>query len=94
MAAAHFHCHAPTCLSVAMYNNATGELICREEPLYGATGTIHNQARCNLEDGMNDTLMFIHELMMLMTRAAICTVADKAAAADVQMKSKLKMALL
>merc|ERR1719322_744624 len=44
LAAAHFHCHAPTCLSVAMYNDATGELICAERPIYGGTGAIHNQA--------------------------------------------------
>eukprot|EP00403_Amphidinium_massartii_P006684 CAMPEP_0178382090 /NCGR_PEP_ID=MMETSP0689_2-20121128/6317_1 /TAXON_ID=160604 /ORGANISM="Amphidinium massartii, Strain CS-259" /LENGTH=525 /DNA_ID=CAMNT_0020002289 /DNA_START=98 /DNA_END=1675 /DNA_ORIENTATION=- len=44
LVAAHFHCHAPTCLSVALYRcpahthvcNATnGELLCREEPGYG-----------------------------------------------------------
>lgn len=33
--AAHFHCHAPTCLMMEIYNNATGELICREEPYHG-----------------------------------------------------------
>jgi hypothetical protein len=38
--AMHFHCHAPTCLSVALYNNKTGELICEEKPIYGGTGKI------------------------------------------------------
>jgi len=38
LAAAHFHCHAPTCLSMELWNNATGELLCREEPYYGGTG--------------------------------------------------------
>jgi len=38
LVAAHFHCHAPTCLSVALYNNATGELICEERPIYGGNG--------------------------------------------------------
>jgi len=38
--AAHFHCHAPTCLSVAMYRNDTGELLCVERPVYGGTGQI------------------------------------------------------
>ena len=38
MAAVHHHCHAPTCLRVDMYNNDTGELICRAEPVYGGTG--------------------------------------------------------
>merc|ERR1712188_312952 len=35
LVAAHFHCHAPTCLSVALYNNNTGDLICKEQPVYG-----------------------------------------------------------
>jgi len=33
--AAHYHCHAPTCLSMEIYNNLTGELLCREEPYHG-----------------------------------------------------------
>lgn len=32
---AHLHCHAPTCLSMAVYNNATGELLCEETAVYG-----------------------------------------------------------
>jgi hypothetical protein len=32
---AHYHCHAPTCLSMEIYNNNTGELLCREEPYHG-----------------------------------------------------------
>ena len=44
LVAAHFHCHAPTCLSVALYrcppgtkvcDDRTGDLLCREEPVYG-----------------------------------------------------------
>lgn len=38
LVAAHFHCHAPTCLSVTMYNNDTGEVICEERPIYGGQG--------------------------------------------------------
>lgn len=46
--AAHYHCHAPTCLSMEIWTNSTGELrcevgggctggelLCREEPYYG-----------------------------------------------------------
>lgn len=33
--AAHLHCHAPTCLSMAIYVNATGELLCEETAVYG-----------------------------------------------------------
>ena len=32
---AHLHCHAPTCLSMAIYNNATDKLICEETAVYG-----------------------------------------------------------
>lgn len=31
----HFHCHAPTCLQVDLFDNVTGALICREKPIYG-----------------------------------------------------------
>eukprot|EP00932_Pfiesteria_piscicida_P019557 SRR837773.6383.p1 GENE.SRR837773.6383~~SRR837773.6383.p1 ORF type:complete len:449 (+),score=10.76 SRR837773.6383:63-1409(+) len=49
---ANFHCHAPTCLSMAMYkcpagtevcNATTGELLCEEKPVYGGSG--HVEAR-------------------------------------------------
>merc|ERR1712166_1560178 len=33
--AAHFHCHAPTCISLEIWNNRTGELLCREAPYHG-----------------------------------------------------------
>merc|ERR1712216_260299 len=32
---AHLHCHAPTCLSMAVYNNATGKLLCKEVARFG-----------------------------------------------------------
>ena len=35
IAAMHFHCHAPTCLAMEVVNNETGELLCRQEPIYG-----------------------------------------------------------
>ena len=35
--AAHYHCHAPTCLSLEIWNNRTGELLCKEVPYHGAT---------------------------------------------------------
>merc|ERR1711920_56730 len=37
---AHFHCHAPTCLSMTLYNNDMGELICQENAVYGGAGKI------------------------------------------------------
>ena len=40
LAAIHFHCHAPTCLAMEIYNNQTGELVCRQEPVYGGSGKI------------------------------------------------------
>ena len=38
LAAVHMHCHAPTCLAMELWNNATGELLCRQMPIYGGTG--------------------------------------------------------
>jgi hypothetical protein len=40
IAGIHFHCHAPTCLAMEIVNNKTGELICRQEPIYGGTGQV------------------------------------------------------
>lgn len=49
--AAHFHCHAPTCLEMTMYkcpknttvcNATTGSVLCSEKPVYGGTGHIKN----------------------------------------------------
>merc|ERR1712037_508773 len=45
----HFHCHAPTCLVFELYmclpgtqvcNNATGRLLCHQEPSYGGHGLV------------------------------------------------------
>jgi len=47
--AAHFHCHAPTCLEMTMYkcpkgtrvcNATTGSVLCSEKPIYGGTGKV------------------------------------------------------
>jgi hypothetical protein len=40
IAAIHMHCHAPTCLAMEVWNNRTGELLCRQEPIYGGTGKL------------------------------------------------------
>lgn len=37
---AHHHCHAPTCLRMELWNNDTGKLLCRQEPVYGGTNKI------------------------------------------------------
>ena len=29
------HCHAPACMSIELWNDDTGELICRNVPIYG-----------------------------------------------------------
>lgn len=55
LASAHFHCHAPTCLMMAMYKCPAGlggcnettpgaTLLCREEPVYGGTGRLDRKA--------------------------------------------------
>jgi hypothetical protein len=39
------HCHAPSCIKMELWNLDTGELICRQEPVYGTnphTGTPGN----------------------------------------------------
>jgi hypothetical protein len=41
LAAAHFHCHAPTCRSVQLYKNwngTHGDLLCEERPIFGGEG--------------------------------------------------------
>merc|ERR1712048_1228439 len=43
LVAAHFHCHAPTCISMKMYtdwNGTDGTVLCEERPVYGGTGKI------------------------------------------------------
>ena len=35
LVAAHMHCHAPTCLSMSIANNQTGEVYCAAYPTYG-----------------------------------------------------------
>ena len=40
LVAAHFHCHAPTCLAITLYDNSTGKVICTEAPIYGGTGKV------------------------------------------------------
>eukprot|EP00462_Mataza_sp_D1_P024841 CAMPEP_0175128078 /NCGR_PEP_ID=MMETSP0087-20121206/4735_1 /TAXON_ID=136419 /ORGANISM="Unknown Unknown, Strain D1" /LENGTH=719 /DNA_ID=CAMNT_0016410113 /DNA_START=120 /DNA_END=2279 /DNA_ORIENTATION=+ len=43
--AAHYHCHAPTCLFMEVYNNLTGELICREDTYHGEGADIAGKDR-------------------------------------------------
>eukprot|EP01051_Picozoa_sp_SAG22_P026688 SAG22_NODE_8548_length_646_cov_2.539305_1_plen_111_part_00 len=33
----HHHCHAPTCLELTVWNNDTGDVICKVAPVYGGT---------------------------------------------------------
>merc|ERR1711935_620198 len=40
MVKAHFHCHAPTCIKMELWNHDTGKLLCRESTLIGGTGKI------------------------------------------------------
>lgn len=50
MVKAHFHCHAPTCIKVEMWNNDTGKLLCRETTLVGGKGTLPGPKKFD-EDG-------------------------------------------
>ena len=44
LVAAHMHCHAPTCLSMSIANNATGEVYCVSHPTYGGAHGIQPSA--------------------------------------------------
>ena len=35
----HMHCHAPTCLSMTLYDDDTNATICREDAAYGGNGS-------------------------------------------------------
>jgi len=37
------HCHAPSCISIELYRNDTGELLCRQLPLYGTGNVTHDK---------------------------------------------------
>jgi len=37
------HCHAPTCLSMELYNADTGELICGVKPIHGTGSELFNE---------------------------------------------------
>jgi len=37
------HCHAPTCLSMELYNEDTGDLICGVRPIYGTGSELFNE---------------------------------------------------
>ena len=43
--AAHYHCHAPTCIKLEIYNNRTGELLCSETPYHGAVDAASQKNR-------------------------------------------------
>jgi hypothetical protein len=42
---AHYHCHAPTCVRMEIFNNNTGELICREDAYHGKGADTTGQDR-------------------------------------------------
>jgi hypothetical protein len=37
------HCHAPSCLSMELYNADTGLLLCRVEPIFGETNEVYDE---------------------------------------------------
>ena len=50
--AAHYHCHAPTCLSQEIrWGNATGELLCKETPYHGGQGALGPSGKKYDEEG-------------------------------------------
>jgi hypothetical protein len=37
------HCHAPSCISMELYNADTQELLCRHDPVYGKSHEIFDE---------------------------------------------------
>ena len=37
------HCHAPSCISLNLYNADTGQLLCSQTPLYGKSNRIFDE---------------------------------------------------
>ncbi len=37
------HCHAPSCISMELYNADTDQLLCRHDPVYGKTHAIFDE---------------------------------------------------
>ena len=34
------HCHAPSCISMELFNADTGKLLCRHDPVYGQSDEV------------------------------------------------------
>ena len=47
------HCHAPACLSLELYNEDTGQLICRNDAIYGSSEQVYD---CDNERHNLDTM--------------------------------------
>jgi len=45
LVAVHFHCHAPTCLSMSIARNDTGEMICESLPTYGGDNAAQHHSK-------------------------------------------------
>ena len=37
------HCHAPSCISLNLYRNDTGEVLCEQMPVYGTGNVSHDK---------------------------------------------------
>ena len=37
------HCHAPSCISMELFNADTGKLLCRHDPVYGESDEVPNE---------------------------------------------------
>jgi len=37
------HCHAPACISMTLYRNDTGEILCQQKPIYGQGNITNNK---------------------------------------------------
>ena len=37
------HCHAPSCISMELFNADTGKLLCRHDPVYGESDEVYKK---------------------------------------------------
>ena len=43
------HCHAPSCISLELFNSDTGQLLCKNEPVYGQSDEVRIYKNINTQ---------------------------------------------
>ena len=52
------HCHAPSCISMELYNADTGKLLCHHSPVYGESDQVNPLIQDELSTKVNINLIF------------------------------------